>query len=185
MIGCVTQMGDVDEASVRKGARVEARSAIAVRAVSANCRRVHRGPHCCSITTERWRHSILSATRHIRIRELTLLLQEIVRNGRTRVVVISGRDASEVLPLLNIHPRSGSLGNPWAAAPEDGREYGDAATRTNERWMVCRMPIAGSATSSCARRGIQSGKHRRSLARAERKATQRTFGLASCWVGGR
>jgi trehalose 6-phosphate phosphatase len=32
------------------------------------------------------------------------LLQEIVRNGRTRVVVISGRDATDVLPLLNIHP---------------------------------------------------------------------------------
>lgn len=36
---------------------------------------------------------------------VTLLLQEIVRSGRTRVVVISGRDADEVLPLLNIHPR--------------------------------------------------------------------------------
>ena len=32
------------------------------------------------------------------------VLQEIVRNGRTRVVVISGREANEVLPLLNIHP---------------------------------------------------------------------------------
>jgi trehalose 6-phosphate phosphatase len=36
---------------------------------------------------------------------VTLLLQEIVRNGRTRVVVISGREASDVLPLLNIHPQ--------------------------------------------------------------------------------
>ena len=35
---------------------------------------------------------------------VALALQEIVRNGRTRVVVVSGRDASEVLPLLNIHP---------------------------------------------------------------------------------
>jgi trehalose-phosphatase len=33
------------------------------------------------------------------------VLQEIVRNGRTRVVVLSGRDANEVLLLLNIHPR--------------------------------------------------------------------------------
>ncbi len=32
------------------------------------------------------------------------ILQEILRNGRTRVVVVSGRDAAEVLPLLNIHP---------------------------------------------------------------------------------
>jgi trehalose-phosphatase len=36
---------------------------------------------------------------------VALLLQEIVRNGRTRVVVISGRDADDVLPLLNVHPR--------------------------------------------------------------------------------
>ncbi|MBZ5663716.1 MAG: trehalose-phosphatase [Acidobacteriia bacterium] len=33
-----------------------------------------------------------------------LILQDIIRNGRTRVVVISGRDAPDVLPLLNIHP---------------------------------------------------------------------------------
>ncbi|HEX7422743.1 MAG TPA: trehalose-phosphatase, partial [Terriglobales bacterium] len=36
---------------------------------------------------------------------VALILQEIVRNGRTRVVVISGRDATDVLPLLNIRPR--------------------------------------------------------------------------------
>ena len=36
---------------------------------------------------------------------VALILQEIVRNGRTRVVVISGRDVIGVLPLLNIHPR--------------------------------------------------------------------------------
>jgi trehalose 6-phosphate phosphatase len=35
---------------------------------------------------------------------VALILQEIVRNGRTRVVVISGRDATDVLPFLNIHP---------------------------------------------------------------------------------
>ena len=33
------------------------------------------------------------------------ILQEIVSNGRTRVVVVSGRDPTDVLPLLNIHPR--------------------------------------------------------------------------------
>ncbi|MGD0213114.1 MAG: trehalose-phosphatase [Terriglobales bacterium] len=33
------------------------------------------------------------------------LLQEIVRNGRTRLVVVSGRDANDVLPFLTIHPR--------------------------------------------------------------------------------
>ena len=36
---------------------------------------------------------------------VALILQEIVRNGRTRVVVITGRDATEVFPLLDIHPR--------------------------------------------------------------------------------
>jgi trehalose-phosphatase len=36
---------------------------------------------------------------------VALLLQEIVRNGRTRVVVITGRDADDVVPLLNVHPR--------------------------------------------------------------------------------
>ena len=36
---------------------------------------------------------------------VALVLQEIVRDCRTRVVVMSGRDASDVLPFLNIHPR--------------------------------------------------------------------------------
>jgi trehalose 6-phosphate phosphatase len=36
---------------------------------------------------------------------VALLLQEIIREGRTRVVVISGRDALDILPLLNIQPR--------------------------------------------------------------------------------
>jgi trehalose 6-phosphate phosphatase len=36
---------------------------------------------------------------------VALVLQEIVRDCRTRVVVVSGRDASDVLPFLNIHPR--------------------------------------------------------------------------------
>jgi len=33
------------------------------------------------------------------------VLQEIVRIGKTRVVIIAGRDANEVIPLLNIRPR--------------------------------------------------------------------------------
>lgn len=32
------------------------------------------------------------------------VLQELVRNGRTRVVIVSGREASEAIPLLGIHP---------------------------------------------------------------------------------
>ncbi len=35
---------------------------------------------------------------------VALVLQQIVRNRRTRVVVISGRDVDDLLPLLNIHP---------------------------------------------------------------------------------
>jgi len=36
---------------------------------------------------------------------VALVLQEIVRNGKTRLVIISGRDATEILPLLNLQPR--------------------------------------------------------------------------------
>ena len=33
------------------------------------------------------------------------LLQQIVNSGRTRLIIISGRDANELIPLLNISPR--------------------------------------------------------------------------------
>src|ERR1700689_4561078 len=36
---------------------------------------------------------------------VTALLQEIIDNGRTRVIIITGRNAHEVMPLLAIHPR--------------------------------------------------------------------------------
>jgi len=35
---------------------------------------------------------------------VTALLQEIIANGRTRVVIITGRSAREVIPLLGVHP---------------------------------------------------------------------------------
>ena len=35
---------------------------------------------------------------------MTALLQEIIVNGRTRVVIVTGRNAHEVIPLLAIHP---------------------------------------------------------------------------------
>jgi trehalose 6-phosphate phosphatase len=35
---------------------------------------------------------------------MTALLQEIIVNGRTRVVIITGRSAHEVIPLLAVHP---------------------------------------------------------------------------------
>jgi len=35
---------------------------------------------------------------------ITALLQEIIVCGRTRVVIITGRNAHEVIPLLAIHP---------------------------------------------------------------------------------
>ena len=35
---------------------------------------------------------------------MTALLQEIIVNGRTRVVIITGRNACEVIPLLAVHP---------------------------------------------------------------------------------
>jgi trehalose 6-phosphate phosphatase len=33
------------------------------------------------------------------------ILQKIIHNGRTRIVIITGRDANEVHPLLKLHPR--------------------------------------------------------------------------------
>ncbi len=36
---------------------------------------------------------------------IALLVQEIVRDARTRVIVISGRDVTDLVPLLDIHPR--------------------------------------------------------------------------------
>ncbi len=36
---------------------------------------------------------------------ISAVLQEIIRIGKTRVVIISGREANEVIPLLNIEPR--------------------------------------------------------------------------------
>ncbi len=36
---------------------------------------------------------------------IALLMQEIVRDARTRVIVISGRDVTDLVPLLDIHPR--------------------------------------------------------------------------------
>lgn len=36
---------------------------------------------------------------------ITELLQEIIANGRTRVVIITGRNAHEIIPLLALHPR--------------------------------------------------------------------------------
>jgi len=35
---------------------------------------------------------------------IAALLQEIIANGRTRVVIITGRNAHEVIPLLAVHP---------------------------------------------------------------------------------
>jgi len=35
---------------------------------------------------------------------MTALLQEIIVNGRTRVVIVTGRSAHEVIPLLAVHP---------------------------------------------------------------------------------
>jgi trehalose 6-phosphate phosphatase len=42
--------------------------------------------------------------------KVTALLQEIIDNGRTRVVIITGRNAHEVGPLLAVHPISETWG---------------------------------------------------------------------------
>ena len=36
---------------------------------------------------------------------MTALLQEIIDHGRTRVVMVTGRNAHEIIPLLALHPR--------------------------------------------------------------------------------
>ena len=51
---------------------------------------------------------------------MTELLQEITACGRTRVVIVTGRNAHEVIPLLAIHPSLENLGMPWVGAVETG-----------------------------------------------------------------
>ena len=88
----------------KKGATLEAGSAIAALAFSANCRAASQAALLLD-------YDGTFAPFHAQRDQaypypgVTPLLQEIVRNGRTRVVVISGRGATDVLPLLNIHPR--------------------------------------------------------------------------------
>lgn len=59
---------------------------------------------------------------------VTLRLREIVSNGRTRVVVISGRDAPDILPLLDIHP-----------CPEVWGVHGLQRLRTDGRMEIPRL----------------------------------------------
>lgn len=52
----------------------------------------------------------------------SLLLQQIVCTGRTRVVIISGRDANELTPLLEIDPRPEIWGLHGLQRLKEGRE---------------------------------------------------------------
>ena len=55
------------------------------------------------------------------------LLQEIIDDGRTRVVIITGRNAHEVIPLLAVHPSPEIWGMPWVGAIETGRDLRNTA----------------------------------------------------------
>ncbi len=59
---------------------------------------------------------------------VALLLQEIVRDSRTRVVVVTGRDVNDLMPLLNIHPRPEDLGKPRTSATSSQWHSRDAET---------------------------------------------------------
>jgi len=73
------------------------------------------------------------------------LVQEIVRSGHTRVVIISGRDASETIPLLGLAPAPEVWGlHGLQRRKPDGRiqtmrieeRYLDALSDAN-RWLEC------------------------------------------------
>lgn len=73
------------------------------------------------------------------------LLQQIVRTGKTRLVIISGRDAGNVVPLLNIdpHPEVWGLHGLQRLKPDGSIEVSplDQATLTAlvaaENWLFC------------------------------------------------
>jgi len=93
------------------------------------------------------------------------VLREIVRNGRTRVVVISGRDASELPLLLNIDPR-----------PEIWGVYGLQRLRVDGTMEALRTKESSLTALSDARRWLD---YRQLLDVAEFKPG----GIAVHWRG--
>lgn len=88
------------------------------------------------------------------------LLQEIIRNGATRVVIISGRDTSETIPLLGIAPIPEVWGlhglqrrkpDGWIETVRIEDRYLDALADAN-RWLGCQnlWPAAEFKTGSIA-----------------------------------
>jgi len=73
------------------------------------------------------------------------LLQQIVRTGSTRLVIISGRDAREVIPLLEIqpHPEVWGLHGLQRLRPDGSIEVSPldqatlAALATAQNWLFC------------------------------------------------
>jgi trehalose 6-phosphate phosphatase len=71
------------------------------------------------------------------------LLQEIIRNGRTRVVIVSGRDVSDTVPILGLHPNPEIWGlhGLQRLRPDGTTEMAMLDTRTTEalsdaeRWL--------------------------------------------------
>ena len=79
------------------------------------------------------------------------LLEEIVGSGRTRVVIISGRDTNETVPLLGVAPVPEVWGlHGLQRRKPDGKIE---TVRIDERYLtLCPMPTDGSTVSTCGTR---------------------------------
>ncbi len=60
---------------------------------------------CCSTTTGRSRHFASSATRPFLIRGCGRVLKQIAALANSRLVIVSGRPANEIHPLLGLGHR--------------------------------------------------------------------------------
>jgi trehalose 6-phosphate phosphatase len=96
---------------------------------------------------------------------VALLLQEIVRDSRTRVVVVTGRDVNDLLPLLNIHPR-----------PEIWGSHGLQRLRPNG---IPEMPKLDSETLN----GLSDAERWLSYKQLRHRAEFKPGGIAIHWRG--
>jgi len=93
------------------------------------------------------------------------LLQKIMITGRTRLVIISGRDATDVLPFLRLHPR-----------PEIWGIHGLQRLRTNG---TLEMPLLDQRTSS----GLSDAERWLNYQNLRHAAEFKAGGIAVHWRG--
>lgn len=96
---------------------------------------------------------------------IALLLQEIVRDACSRVVVISGREVTDLLPMLNIHPR-----------PEIWGIHGLQRLRTDG---TTEMPQLDAQTLH----GLSDAEHWLSYKHLRHRAEFKPGGIAVHWRG--